>query len=346
MPGIVTNPTAGDVHVNTPLTNFGQKYMQDQNMFVGLNAMPNLPVAKQSDLYYEFSRADFFRDTAEERADGTESAGGGFRLATFPYFARVYAFHKDVTDRQRANADPQVALERSATQFVMMKLMIRRERLFQSTFFNTSIWGTDVSGIAASPVEGTSFLFWDRPDSDPIVDVRTAIRTVHQNTGMRPNKMLIGRAGWDTLLDNDAILARIEGGATRDMPAMVMRQLVASLFELDAVFVMDSVVNTGAEGNPAHPITSRTDLNANESNSFIGADNALVYYAPDTVGLEEPTAGMQFSWTGLMGNTDAGMRIKRFRMEQTESDRIEGQMTFDYRVVAPELGYFFSNVRT
>ena len=72
MPGIVTNPTAGDVHVNTPLTNFSEKWLQDQVAFIGLNAMPNLPVAKQSELYYEFSREDFFRDEAQERADGTE----------------------------------------------------------------------------------------------------------------------------------------------------------------------------------------------------------------------------------------------------------------------------------
>lgn len=345
MPGIVTNPTAGDVHVNVPLTNFSQKYMQDNGMFVGLNAFPNLPVAKQSDLYYEFSRADFFRDEPNiERADGTESAGGGFRLATFPYFARVYAFHKDVTDRQRANQDPQVALERSATQFVTMKLMLRRERLFQSTFFNTSIWGTDAVGDA-NPT-GNQFLFWDNASSNPIVDVRTAIRTVHGNTGLRPNKMLIGREAWDTLLDNDAILARIEGGATTAIPAMVMRALIASLFELDAIFVMDSVVNTGGQENPASPITTRANLNAGESTSFIGGDNALIYYAPDSVGLEEPTAGMQFSWTGFMGATANGMRIRRFRMEPTQADRIEGEMAFDYKVVAPELGYFFSNVRT
>ena len=143
---IVTNPTAGDIHVNRPLTNFSQKYLLDASMFVSLNAFPNLPVQFQSDLYYEFDRDDFMRDDAQERADGTESAGGGFTLSTSPYFAKVYAYHKDVTDRQRANADSQVALDESAAQFVMQKLMIRRERLFQETFMATSVWTTDWAG--------------------------------------------------------------------------------------------------------------------------------------------------------------------------------------------------------
>lgn len=326
---IVTNPTAGDLHVNRPLTNFSQKFLQSQESFVALNAMPNAPVSKQSDLYYVFSREDFYRDEAQERADGTESAGSGFTLSTSPYFARVYAFHKDVTDRQRANQDDVIRLDNSATQFVTHKLLIRREILFRDTFFTTGIWATDVTGVSGAP-GGGQFQGWNEAASDPIVDVRTGIQTVQAATGFRPNKMLIGRRAYNALLDNDAILARITGGATTSVPAMVMRQLIAQLFELDAIFVMDAVVNSGQKG-------------AAESTDFIGADNALLYYAPDAAGLEEPTAGIQFSWTGFMGATPNGMRIKRFRMESREADRIEGQMGFDYKVVAPELGYFFSN---
>ena len=316
----VTNPTAGDVHVNRPLTNFAQKFLQSSDMFVGMRAFPNLPVAKQSDLYYVFSRADFFRDEAAERADGTESVGSGFTLSTDPYFARVYAFHKDVTDRQRANQDSAVRLDQSATQFVTLKMMLKREVDFAANFFVAGIWDTDDN------------VDWQISSAaDPIVDVRQAIQTVHGNTGYRPNKMLIGRQAYDTLLDNDAVLSRITGGSTKDNAAMVQRRLLAELFELEQIFVMDAVVNSAVRG-------------ATESTAFIGADNALVYYAPDSVGLDEPTAGVNFSWTGLTGNTESGLRIKRFRMEQLESDRIEGQMTYDQKVVASELGYLFTSV--
>lgn len=319
---IVSNPTAGDVHVNTPLTNFAQKYLQSQEMFIGGRAMPNHPVAKQSDLYYTFSRADFFRDEAQERADGTESAGGGFTPSTDPYFARVYAFHKDVTDRQRANQDSVIRLDNSATQFVTQKLLIRRDVLFNTAFFKTGIWGTDVT---PSPL-------WDVATGTPIADVRTAIRTVQGNTGMRPNKMIIGRIAWDALLDSDDLLSRITGGSTVGLPAMVQRQLVAALFEIEEIFVYDSVVNSAQQG-------------ATEATGFIGGSkDALVYYAPDSLSLDEPTAGSMFSWTGFMGATENGMRIKRFREERLESDRIEGQMAFDFKVAASELGYFFSTV--
>lgn len=333
MPGLVTNPTAGDVHVNTPLTNFSQKWLQDQAAFVALRAFPNAPVTKQSDLYFNFSRADFFRDEAKERADGTESQGGGFTLSTDPYFARVYAFHKDVTDRQRANQDTVIRLDQSATQFVSQKLMLRREIVFQEAFINTGIWDTNRVGVASSPT-GDQFISWTETASDPIIDFRTSMRTMQGLTGFRPNKAVFGRSAWDTLLDNEAVLARIQQGATTAIPAIVMRSLIAALFELEEIFVMDSVVNTGLRTDPE-----------TETTAFIADDVALLYFAPSGVAVDQPTAGAQFSWTGFMGATDAGMRIKRFRNELTESDRIEGQMAFDYRVTSSELGIFFSNIR-
>lgn len=328
MPTTILNPTAGDVHVNRPLTNFSQKWLQDADAFVAMTAIPNLPVAMQSDLYYVFDRGDFYRDEADERADGAESQGGSFNLSTDPYFARVYAFHKDVSDRQRANQDAAVQLDQSATQYVTHKMLIRRERVFQSNIFAGNIW---FNGTAAA-VAGEN-VNWTGGADDPISGIRTAIRAVHQLTGYRPNKMVIGRQGYDTLLDNDEILSRITGGSTTAQPAMVMRQLLAALFELEEIYVMDSVFNNAVEG-------------ATDSAAFIGGDNALVYYAPDAVSLEEPTAAVQFSWTGMLGNTESGLRIRRFRMEARQSDRIEGDMSFDMKVVSAEMGYFFTSVST
>ncbi len=319
--GIVMNPTAGDVHVNTPLTNFSQKYLQGVDSFIALRAFPNAPVAKQSDLFYTFDRDDFYRDEAEERADGTESSGSGFELSTDPYFARVYAFHKDITDRQRANADIPVQLDQSAAQFVTHKLLIRREKLFADAYFAAGKWATDNDSVN-----------WSTATGDPIIDFRNAARKIQMETGYRPNKAIFGRQAYDTVLDNDAVLARITGGATTEMPAQVMRRYLAAILEVEEIFVMDAIETTSKKGAST---TAR---------GFIGGDNVLLYYAPNSVALNEPTAGLQFSWTGFLGATDAGARIRRFRNEPLQADRIEGEMAFDYRLTGTDLGYFFQNV--
>lgn len=315
---IVTNPTAGDVHVNAPLTNFSQKYLQKTETFIALRAMPNASVAKQSDVYYVFDRDDFLRDDAEERADGTESSGGSFDLSTDPYFCRVYAHHKDVTDRQRANQDSPVQLDTSAAQYTTHKLLIKRERIFQDAYFKTGLWSTDITKQ------------WTGTTDDPVVDIRTGKRTVLENTGYEPNKALVGRNAYDTLLDNDAVLSRITGGSTRDLPAMVMRALLAQLFEIEEILVMNAIHTTSKKGA------------ATPTREFIGGSNFLLYYAPASAGLNEPTAGIQFSWTGLHGNTINGMRTKRFRVETVSADRIEAEMAFDYKLTGPDLGYFIT----
>lgn len=326
MPTTFIQPTEGDVHVSTPLTNFSQKYLLRDEMFVAMRAIPNLPVAKQFDLYYIFDRGDFYRDEMQERADGTESQGGSFTLSTDPYFARTYAFHKDVSDRQRANQDSVINLDNSATQFVTHKALIRRESVFQTNIFAANIWFN--GGTSASAGEAVN---WGTGGSDPIENIRTAIRTVHGITGYRPNRMVLGRQAYDTLQDNDEILSRITGGSTNAQPANVTRALMAALFELEEIFVMDAVRNTANQG-------------ADDAISFIGGDDALVYYSAAAASQEEPTAAMQFSWTGMLGNTENGIRIKRFRMEPREADRVEAQMSFDMKVIAPEMGYFFTGV--
>jgi len=71
-----------------------------------------------------------------------------------------------------------------------------------------------------------------------------------------------------------------------------------------------------------------------------------VYYAPNSAGLEEPTAGLQFSWDGLFGATPSGGRISRFRMEHLKADRIEAEYAFDYKLTGDDLAAMLTSVGT
>jgi hypothetical protein len=103
------------------------------------------------------------------------------------------------------------------------------------------------------------------------------------------------------------------------------------LFEIDEILVSDAIENTAAEG-------------ATAAHSFILGKHALLCYAAPSPGLQTPTAGYTFSWSGYMGASAEGTRMKQFRMEQIESDRIEIQMALDCKLVAADLGYFFNGV--
>lgn len=313
-------PSRSDVHVDGPLTNISIAFLQSQDAFVADRVFPNIPVMHQSDVYYTYPKGEFNRDDMELRAPGTESAGANYRLGTDTYSAPVRALHKDIADQVRANSDSPLAPDREATEFLTQKALINREVQWASKYFIPSVWDTDV----------TSGLAWDGAGT-PIEDVRTGVRTVLQNTGFKPNTMVLGKQAYDILVDNADIVARLDRGQTTG-PARVLRDSLAALFELDQILVMEAVQNTALKG-------------ATDSNSFIGTGlDALLCYAAPSPGLMVPSAGYTFSWTGFLGASQNGMRMKRFRMDHLESDRIEIDQAYDQKLVASELGYFFDDV--
>lgn len=325
------NPTPGDVHVNTPLTNISIAFLQNANNFVATRVFPNIPVSKQSDRYYVYARGDFNRDEMRERAPATESAGGGYSLDNTPtYFANRFSFHKDIPDEVRANADAVLNPDREATAYVTHKALIKREKVWVSKYFSTSVWTYEKAGVSASPGAG-QVLQWNDANSTPIEDVRAQKRAVAQSTGYEPNKLVLGRAVFDALLDHPDIIDRIKYGQTSGGPAMAGQDTLAKLFNVDEVLVMNAVENTAAEGQSA-------------SHSFIGGKAALLTYAAPAPGLMTPSAGYTFSWTGLLGSGAEGNRIRSFRMEALNADRVEIDMSFDSKLVSADLGAFWSTI--
>lgn len=324
-------PTPGDVHVNAPLTNISVAFIQSASDFIASRVFPNIPVSKQSDRYYTYNRGDFNRDEMELRAPGTESAGSGYSLDNTPtYFADRYSVHKDIPDEVRANADAALNPDREATVFVTTKALIKREKLFVAKYFKSGVWGTDITGVNATPSTG-QVLRWNDGASDPIKNVRDAKRTIRQSTGFEPNKLVLGRAVYDALVDHPDIIDRVKYGQTAGAPAKGTLAALAALFEIEEIMVMNAIENTAKEGQTA-------------SHSFIGGKHAMLCHSASSPGLMTPTAGYTFSWTGLMGNGIEGNRIRQFRLEREGVDRVEIDMCFDLKVVAAELGYFFDGI--
>jgi len=325
----MSQPTPGDVHVNGPLTNISIAFMQNASNFIADRVFPNIPVTKQSDLYFLYDRGFFNRDEMEERAPGTESAGGGYEISTDPYFARVYAFHHDIPDQRRANADAPLQPDTEATNLVSHKALIKRETLWTGKYFSTGIWGTDLTGITGTPVPGTSFLKWSDANSTPIEDIRAAKTSVLENTGFEPNILVLGQKVADALVDHPDIVDRIKYGQSSGNQAVIEMSDLEALFKIPRILVMKAIVNSAAEG-------------VANLHGFIGGSNALLAYSTPAPGIMTPTAGYTFSWTGFLGAGALGSRIRRFRQEKIQSDRVEIDMAFDQKLIAAELGFFFS----
>lgn len=322
-----SQPNSSSVHVNAPLTNVSIAYIQSAADFISDKVFPVVPVDKQSDIYWVYTKNDWFRDEASKRAPATESKGSGYNLdSSNTYYAHVWAFHKDVADQVRANADFGIDVDRDATTFVTQRLMLRREREWHANNFVTGKWGKDYAGVANGEVPGTSFRKWsDFTGSDPVNDVKVGRMYIKSITGFRPNTLVLQEEVFETLKLHPDIIDRYKYTNS----SVITADMLARLFEVDRILVSGAVYATNNEGGTG-------------AYSFVGGKGALLCYSAPNPGLLVPSAGYTFAWKGLssLGYSTA---ISTFRMEHLKADRVEGECSFDQKIVASDLGVFFTD---
>lgn len=334
-------PTRSMVHIDRALTNISVAYIQDANAFVADKVFPVVPVKKQSDRYFVYLKEDWFRDEAEERAPGTESAGGKYEIDNTPtYFCKKYAFHRDIVEEDRANQDEPLNVDTDSTEFISQKMLLRREVVWAGSYFTpagsagarTSNWGTTMSGVGSGTPSASQFLQWDAEGSTPIEDVSAGKMAMASVTGYKPNVLVLGANVFEKLRNHDDILGRI----VFTQRGYVTADILAQLFDVEKIVVGWAVKNS-AKKLPGDP--------SNEDTDFLLGKHALLAYAPSRPALKTPSAGYIFAWTGLLGAGAYGNRMMRIPMPWLGqgTERIEGEMAFDLKIVASELGVFFAD---
>lgn len=332
-------PTLMQVHVQAALTQIATAYIQDEKHYVADQVFPIVPVEFQSDKYFAFSKDDFYRDEAMRRADGVESAGGGFNLnPNNTYSADVWAYHKDLGGQTRRNADPAVNMDVATTKFIMQKLLIRRDRFFMSSYFVNSVWSADYTGTAGGTPGSTTPPFWnDDANGDPFTDIANAQTTILQNTGFEANTFVKAFPVYQGLRKHPLVVDRIKY-TTRADASKITPELLASAFDVERVVVSKAVYNTSAES---------TNITGSAGTfSFVASKDALLCHSAPAPGLMIPTAGYIFAWSGLTGLNTIGVRVAQIPMPWLglETVRTEGEMAFDMQVIGKDLGIRFAGI--
>jgi len=320
-------PTISSVHVDAILTNMSVAYMQRAENFIADKVFPIVPVDKQSDLYFKYTKNDWLRDEAKVRADGTESVGSGYNITTEPYYADVYAIHKDIGDQTRANADAPINVDREAVEFVTHRLLTRREVQFVDDFLTTSKWANDVTGVASSPSSGQTIQWSDYTNSDPINDIEEGKQDILSVTGLQANTLVLGYEVFRILKHHPDLVDRIKYTSAQT----ITEDMLARMFDIERVLVSKSVRATNQEG-------------LTEAYSFTQGKTALLAHVAPSPGLLTPSAGYIMTWTGVSQGLGATIGTRSFRMESLRATRVEAELAFDNKIVASDLGYFWNTI--
>ena len=309
-------PDQTDVHVDSALTNFSQKFLQTSG-FVFDKVFTSLPVAKATDKYHIYARQDFWRDQGDGKmllGDGAPVARGGYRMSTAAYSCDVRAFGKAVSKGVSMNADAVINAEKDAVDFVTQALMVRLEAQWMAEFFVTGIWGT------TSTLSGTT-QWSDYDDSDPITAIDNGKQAIGDLTGLEANTFLCGSAV-DLKLKRHPVIQALYKVSNTDS---ISDEMMARVLGVDRYMVARAVKATEIEGATA------------AFGRLAGKHALLCYTAPD--GSDGATAGKVFKWDGW-GNGD-GVAITSYYEDQTRSTIVEGFAAVDFKITSTALGYMF-----
>lgn len=319
--------TPSAVHYDEVLTNLTLSYMTEQN-FIAPRIFPIVDVSKQSDKFYKFNPDEENRE-AEVGKLAPRTSPPKFELGSDmdTYFAEVYGLAVDFDEQTMANADGVLDIRSRKVNTAINRMLMKRDRDFLDTFFKTGVWSTDLTGT-------TDFVKWSDAASTPIDNMRTWKRDFQlRNYGIKANKALIPQTTIDVLMENPQILGRINGGATVANPAMIDMTILANVFGVEEVVVLDAVTNTAKEGAAGTP-------------NWMAGDGILLTHTPSNAGLDTPASGLIFGYNAIP-SASWGVTTESFTDDalkrQGVAEEVQVKMAYDMKVVGPSLGTFIND---
>ena len=320
-------PSVNAVHVNRPLTQISVAYLQDASKYISSQVFSNLPVDKKSDVYFKYDKGDFFRDEVQDRAPGTVAAEMTYDISQDSYLCASKALSVIVTDEEMANADDPLDPKRDATEILSQKVAIHREKAWASEYFKTGIWQGSTSGGDITPTN-----LWDTVSGDPVKDIGDQIDAMEEKTGFTPNRLVLPKKVFRALQNNEDIKDRLKYTGVPSNTT-ITADMLAALFGVERVLIARATNNI-KDKNVAGDATMQYIFNSTQAGLF---------YAEQSPSIKRPSAGYTFSWR-LFGGNDVGARIKDYRLEERDGDKVQADLSYDHKLVAADCGVFFDGV--
>ena len=319
---------------NAYLTNMSMAFFQDPADYVATSIFPICPVELSSSYYYQFSKEDLARDNVQPKPAFGKVAPAVMGLTDDTYKCKVDQVIVGIDqiaalNYTRTRAPGVIDPRRAKVRFATEQMLLHQDVLFAKNFFKSGVWANEWEGKGASP-QGKQFLKFSDSASDPIGlfdDLRRDIKLAGRRN---PNRLALGVDAFNALKNHPAIMERVKYTGTTTNPAKVTARVLAELFEVEKVVVLQSTYNAAGIGQK-------------ENMQFIcDSKGALLCYAAPTPQIDEPSAGYIFTWD-MLGN-GAPVAFDQFEGEKgTHSEFVEGIMSSDQKKTCDDLAVYLKD---
>lgn len=308
------NPVVGAAKADKILSNFSQMYRNEN--YIAEQILPVLKVKEKTGKYAKYGKENLRAYSGQLfRAPGTRAHSVDYSVSQGTYICEERSVEKIVPLEMYKNTDDPYDPKRDATEVIMDNIWANQELALSTFMSNTANLTQNVT------LSGTS-QWTDKTNSDPLANIRTAIKTVKNATGIRPNSIAFGETVFDALKDHPDIREQLKytnGGQPSD------DQLTAWLktyFRLDNVFIGDAVYNSADEGQT-------DDLDA------IWGGHAWVFYSTGKPSLMRATFGLTIS--------DVPRQVDVRYDDDIIADIVRVRYSFDQNIFDVNLAYFIKD---
>lgn len=316
------------------LTNVSVAQFQQNTDYVASRLFPIVNVSLPMGKYYKFGKADLARSNMTEKPAFGSVAPAVFSQSEGEYSTKVYQALYPIDQitaipYQRTNApgaaDPRVAKAKVAAE--QTKLFM--DLMFAENFFKAGVWANEYAGVTTTP-SGKQFYKFSNENSTPIKLIDDLKVEIKKNGRRTPNKIGLGANTYTALRNCPDVIERVKYGATSANPATVTTNVLAQLFEVDEVLVMESTYNKAPQG-------------AEESMDYVCDPNGLLLcYTTDAPAIDEPSAGYIFAWDML--GTGQSMVTRSLQGNPTDHvELVEALCSFDMRQVSTDLAVYLKD---
>jgi len=314
--------TVGNVHINGPLTNLARLYQPKG--FIADLVCPQIPVKKESDVYYVFDQGPFFATDVDDLVpDRGKPRKVEFSHSTEQYLCQKRELAWDVSDRERANADSQLNLERNKQTGTLGRLMLLREKRVAALLRKTTNSGSLALGAnAAVKWDGAAVTY-----AGIATDVFIGKEAMRQAIGAVPNVIVIPAAvvaGMHKSLLYQVLQYTYGDAQARRMIESELPVLPETMFGMRVV-IGGAIYNSAKEGQTA-------------SYSDVWGEAVRLLYVTSAPSLEEPSAAYTL--------TNRPLQTRQWRDEEAEVDSFAVGWIIDEKVVAPNAGYEINDCLT
>ena len=311
-----------DVHLDVPLSNFASMaFNTEQDMFIGEQLVPSIPVGKQDDKYYIIEKDNFMRRHSSHRAKGNKANRIKWTVSSDSYHAENYALASDIPLEDLRNADTPVALRENSVLQIVHNLRLDQESRIAGLMTTSGNLGTTIT-VSSKWTAGAN-------GDNPIDSINSAHVAIRNSTGFTGNTLVLDWETWLVIQKHPTLTDFWK----HTNAGLLSRDILAELFQVQRILIGQQVENVAPEGQAA-------------SVTPIWGNNAILAYVGPSTGRRSATVAGRFQWRDPIYPANFGVLSSRMNAAGSEHvEIVEAGHFQDEKIIAADLGVLIAAPR-